>query len=297
MTDAKVLKAKGGRQVSRCVWAAVIYLLLFLYLIWVLAPFLVIVLTSLTSDTEVMATMEFTWFPEEICFDAFREVFVDDYLKSTALPSVVLGFLNTLWMVVPFTVAGLFVSGLAAFAYSKMRFRLKKPLYAILLSSMMLPTTVMTIPSYIMYDTIGWSGTPLPLIIPGLFGNVATIFFLRQFFSGIPNDIVDAAKIDGLGYFSIYARIVLPLAKPAFLAQGVFLIVSGYNNYLGPLLYLTEPNLATIQLIVSQFSSSYLNDYPVQCAVALVALVPLIVVYAFLQKFFIEGIAATGLKE
>ena len=90
---------------------------------------------------------------------------------------------------------------------------------------------------------------------------------------------------------------MLPLAKPAFLAQGVFLIVSGYNNYLGPLLYLTEPNLATIQLIVSQFSSSYLNDYPVQCAVALVALVPLIVVYAFLQKFFIEGIAATGLKE
>ena len=200
-------------------------------------------------------------------------------------------------MVVPFTIAGLFMSGLAAFAYSKMRFRLKKLLYAVLLSSMMLPTVVMTIPSYIMYDTIGWSGTPLPLIIPGLFGNVATIFFLRQFFSGIPGDIVDAAKIDGLGYFSIYARIVLPLAKPAFLAQGVFLIVSGYNNYLGPLLYLTDPKLATIQLIVNQFSSSYLNNYPVQCAVALVALTPLIVIYAFLQKFFIEGIAATGLKE
>ena len=265
------------------------YIMLIIYSLYILVPFWIIFVSSLKSIQEA-AFAEFTWYPTEgVTWGAFKRVFESNEIQR--------GFINTLTFYTPVTLVSVFVSALASYGFAKMEWAGRNAIFSFLLLTMMIPGCVTMTATRLMYDTIGWSGTPLPLIIPGLFGNVATIFFLRQFFSGIPNDIVDAAKIDGLGYFSIYARIVLPLAKPAFLAQGVFLIVSGYNNYLGPLLYLTEPNLATIQLIVSQFSSSYLNDYPVQCAVALVALVPLIVVYAFLQKFFIEGIAATGLKE
>jgi len=298
--SAAVLKApqkhKKDPGASK-IFKVIVYVLLSIYLLWVVAPFLIIFLTSFISSDEIHKTLSFVWWPKEgFTLDAYKTIFVDDYLKIGAIPSLLRGLFNTLWITIPTMVISLFVSGLAAYAYSKLQFKGKNVMYMITLAVMMLPMSVMTIPSYVMYDTIGWTNSPLPLIIPGMFGGAVTIFFFRQFFASIPNELMEAAKLDGLGYFSIYVQIVLPLSKVAFMAQAIFGFIGGYNSYVGPLIYLTKEKYYTLQIVVNQFASSYGNKYSVVCATALVALIPLIIVYVFCQKFFVQGIAATGLK-
>jgi multiple sugar transport system permease protein len=241
--------------------------------------------------------MSFIGFPKEgWTFAAYKEVLVNDYLAINGIPSILRGLFNTLWISVPPLIVSLFVSGLAAYAYGKLHFRAKKVMYAVQISTMMLPMSVMSIPSYLSYDIIGWTNSPLPLIIPGLFGGAAMIFFLRQFFASVPDDLIAAAKLDGLGYFGIYIKIIVPIVIPAFVAQGIFGFVGGYNNYTGPLLYLTDPEQYTLQIVINSFASGYPFDFPILCASALLALLPLIIIYIACQKFFVEGIGATGLK-
>lgn len=121
---------------------------------------------------------------------------------------------------------------------------------------------------------------------------------MRQFFSGIPGDLIDAGKIDGMSYFGMYVKIMIPLSIPAFLAQGILGFVGGYNNYLGPLLYLNgRVELYTLQLALSVLQGVYYADQSVQCASAVIALIPILIVYIVCQKFFIEGVAASGMKD
>ena len=155
--------------------------------------------------------------------------------------------------------------------------------------------------SYLFYSAIGWQKSILPLFIPGMFGSAGTIFFLRMYFEGINKEIVEAAKIDGVGTIGIYFRMMIPLSIPAFLAQFIFAFVGGYNDYQGPLLYLVgNKSMWTLQLSMSQIVSfvgsegGYKN---VQCASALVGLLPMLLLYCFVQKFFIAGIAVGGGKE
>ena len=286
--------------VMRVVGKVLIYAVLVLYALWVIFPFLVIVITSLTPEVEMDATMHFIWFPRNISFDAFRVVLIDDIyaqmLYGDNLSSVLHGFLNTMWQVVPTTFVGLFVSGLSAYAFAKIPFRGKGPLFMCLIATMMIPGAALTMPSYLFYDSIHWTDSVLPLIVPGLFGGAGVTFFLRQFFMGLPDELMEAARIDGLNDFSVYIRMVIPLSAPAFLAQGVFMFIGGYNNYQGPLLYLANlPELAPLQLALNLFQGGYGNP-AVLCASALVALLPLLIIYCFLQKYFTQGIAMSGLK-
>ena len=275
------------------------YVFLALFCVWVLLPFYVIVITSLTSITELMSSIRFIWFPKEgISFEGYNTVLFDDMLAVGGMSSLLRGFLNTMWMTVPSLFVNLFVSGLAAYSYAKLNFKAKNTLYMITIATMMIPSAVMTMPSYLFYDAIGWSQGPLPIIIPTMFGSAGTVFFLKQFFSGIPTDLIDAGKIDGMGYFSMYIKIMLPLSVPAFLAQGILGFVGGYNNYLGPLLYLNgRVEMYTLQLSLSVLQGIYGSDQSVQCASAVIAILPLLVIYLVCQKFFIQGVAATGLKD
>ena len=187
-------------------------------------------------------------------------------------------------------------SSVSAYAFAKLKFKGKNLMFALLLFTMMLPGIVMLIPSYILFDALYLTDTYFPLMAPAMFGSAACVFFLRQFFSGIPDEVIDAAKLDGLSYPGIYWKIMLPLSLPAVFAQAILGFVAGYNDYLAPLIYLTSPEKYTLQIALQFFSGSTLKDLPTVMAGAVLALLPTTLIYVFAQKYFVEGIAITGLK-
>lgn len=277
----------------------VIFVILILYTLFLFVPFYVSLITSLTSREELNSSLSFIWWPENgLTLEAYKYLFTEDpFIYVTGLPSLLLGFLNTMWMTLLTTLIGLFVSGMAAYAYSKLRFKGRKLLFWIEISTMMIPTAALTMPSFLFYEEIGWTGTVLPLIIPGMFGGATTIFFLKTYFDQLSNGFIEAAKIDGLGVFALYVKIMIPLAVPAFVAQFIFAFVGGYNDYMGPLLYLyDDPNKYTLQLALSELRG-FSSSNAVMCATAVVALVPLLILYVFMQRLFIDGIAVGGGKE
>ena len=286
------------RNLNKWVSRIVLFSVCLLYALFLLLPFYVIFVTSITPTLEYGTSSEFIWFPEEATFDAYKTIFLDDPMYLTnGQSSIVVGFLNTLWLTLSTTLIGLFVSGLAAFAYAKLKFRGKNLLFMFMLVTTMIPASVMTIPSYVFYNAIGWGKGFAALFVPSLFGGAITVFFLRSYMTSIPTETIEAAKIDGLGPFGIYCRIIIPLSIPAFVAQFIFGFVGGYNNYAGPLIYLSSnPEWYTLQLALYKIQDVFTE--PAQlCASALIALLPLLVVYIIFQKFFIEGIAVGGGKE
>lgn len=287
-------KSKKGHRLGR----AIVFLVCLIYAAVLLFPFYVIFITSLTPLVEYGSSSTFVWFPENISFSSFSDIlFKDPMILTMGMSSIVVGFLNTVWSSALPCVVGLFVSGLAAFAYSKLQFRGKERLFVLEITTMMIPTATMTIPSYVFYNALGWGQSFLPLIIPGLFGSAGTIFFMRSYMASIPTETVEAAKIDGLGPFGTYCRVVAPLAKPAYIAQFIFGFVASYNNYTGPLLYLYgDPKKYTLQLALGNIQNMFGNPNQ-QCAAALIAILPLLIVYIVFQRFFIEGIAVGGGKE
>lgn len=278
-----------------------IFVLLLLYTVFLFLPFYVVIITSFVSDIELLSSMSFIWWPKEgLSIEAYCRLFAEDvYMASGVLsmPSLLVGFLNSLWTTLFNVLCALFFGGLAAYSYSKVKFAGKNKLFMAQLATMMIPTACMTIPSYVFYDAIGWTYTFLPLIIPGMFGSATMIFFLRSYFDQVSDEYVEAAKIDGLGNFGIYVNVMMPIGIPAFVAQFIFAFVSGYNNYTGPLMYLYggDPATYTLQIMLSDLRDFYSSE-AVQCATAIAALLPLVVVYAFTQKLFIEGIAVGGVK-
>lgn len=277
---------------------SVIWITLFCLVLAV--PFYVIIITSLTPYAEIMSSMKFIWWPKTLTGYAYEQVFTNPLaytLQSHSL-KILLGFGNTLWQVIPTSLVGLFVSGLSAYAFCRMDFCCKNLLFYITIATMLIPGACLGVVSYLMYDKLMWTGTALPLIIPGLFGSAGTMFFLRQFYAGVPKELFEAAKLDGMGHFRMYVQIMLPLTVPAFLAQFIFSFVGGYNNYASPLLYLNGvEELYPMQLVMSNLQKQFSSmGSPVICAFALIGLLPPIIVFLACQKFFIQGVAVTGLK-
>lgn len=298
MADGVAVRRTGRKNTpERRVMAILAYLLFFLMTLAVLLPFYVLIVTSLTSNSEIISTMRFIPYPKQgVTVEAYSTALFSDILKTYGI-SVFRGFFNTLWQTLPPVMIGLFVSGLAGFAFAKLNFPCKRLLFTVMMGTIMIPGTVLTMPSYIFYDALGLSSTVVPLMLPGMFGSVMTVFFLSQFFYTIPTDLVEAAKMDGMGYLQMYVSIMIPLAKPAFLAQFIFAFVGGYNSYLGPLLYLNgQVKLYPLQMVLTLFRSMYSSNQPVICAFVLLALLPLLLIYVFTQRYFIEGIATSGVK-
>lgn len=292
-------KIKTSKKINTgdLAFKTVTYIYFGLFSLCILIPFYIMLKNSLTSEEENLLSMSFSWFPKMgVTLDAYKTALFSDVLDAYGI-SILRGFFNTLWQTLPTLFIGLFVSGLAAFAYSKLRVPGKDKFFMIMLATMMIPGAVLTMPAYVFYDTIGWSNTVLPIIIPGMFGSATTIFFLRQFFRGIPSDLLDAAKLDGLGFMGMYTKIIIPLSKPAFISQFIFGFIGGYNNYMGPLLYLNgQPELYPLQMALTLYRSIYGGEPAVVAALTILALVPLLIIYICMQKFFIEGIATSGIK-
>lgn len=272
------------------------YITLVFYALIILIPFYIILITSFKTQSEAV-DIPFTWWPKVWNLHGYETIlFRDASGGAQGVSTVLLGFGNTLLTVLPTTLIGLLTSALAGFAFAKLRFKGRDIMFSILLASMMIPGIVSLMPSYLIYDSLLLTDTFFPIMVPGLFGGAACIFFLRQYFSAIPDDLIEAAKVDGVSYLGIFFKIVVPLSTSALIAQGILWFLNGYNDYLGPLLYLQSTEKYTLQIALMFSVGLYDTDYAAVMAGCVVALVPMLVIYFFCQRYFIEGIATTGLK-
>lgn len=272
------------------------YLVLGFFALVILLPFYIILVTSFKENTEAVA-IPFTWLPESFNLKGYQQVLFNDASGgATGTSTVMVGLGNTLLTVLPTMFVGLLSSALAAFAFAKLRFRGREFLFGVLLFSMMIPGIVTLMPSYLIYDTLYLTDTFFPIMVPGMFGSATCVFFLRQYMSGIPNELIEAAKVDGMSLMGIFFKIVVPLSASALIAQGILWFVNGYNDYFGPLLYLWSPKKYTLQIALAFSVGLYNTNWSAVMAGCVITLVPMLLLYLFCQKFFIQGIATTGLK-
>ena len=285
-------KSKASQTASK----VLIYFVLILYAVIIIFPFSIIILTSFKTMADARS-MTFEWIPANgFTLEGYIEAFEFRANPDSSLPTLVRSFINTVLYIIPPTIIGLFTSSMAAYAFAKLKFRAKNVMYSILLATMMIPGTITIAPQFAIYDAIQWVDTPLPLMIPGMFGAAACVFFMRQFFSGIPDSLVEAAKLDGESYIGIFFRIMVPLSVPALIAQGLLGFIGGYNDYFNPLIYLQSSEIQTLQVALRTFSTVYVQKPNIVMAGTVIALVPMLIIYFFAQDYFIDGIAASGLK-
>ncbi|MCX8093935.1 MAG: carbohydrate ABC transporter permease [Candidatus Goldbacteria bacterium] len=205
--------------------------------------------------------------------------------------------LNTIIITV-FGITGVLLSStIVAYAFARFRFPGRDVLFLIMISTMMIPVQVTMIPTFILFKYLGWIDTFAPLIVPTYFGGGAfNIFLMRQFFMTIPYELDDAAKIDGCNYFQIFSIILLPLVKPALATVAIFGFVYNWNDFLNPLIYLNSTSNYTLALGLQTFTTMYGTDYNLMMAASTIVLLPILIVFFFGQRYFIEGVATSGLK-
>jgi len=203
---------------------------------------------------------------------------------------------NTLVICGLATVGALISNPLAAYGLSRIRWPGRNVMFAITISTIFLPFYVTMIPLFLVFRTLGWVGTPLPLIVPAFFGSPFFIFLLRQFFMTIPQELSEAARIDGASEFRIFGSVILPLAKPALAVIALFEFLNAWRDFLGPLLYLSRKDQYTVSLGMMFFRMEYDTEWGMMMAMATMITIPIIVVFFFTQRTFIQGITLTGIK-
>lgn len=265
------------------------FTLMFIGALTMVLPFLWMLSTSL-KESKLVFDFPPKWIPDPIDWANYVEVWNVVPLAQGLLNSVVV---TTLVVVV-----GTFSSTMAAFAFAKLDFPYKRGLFVALLATIMVPIVVLIIPQFLLYAEIGWIDTLLPLIVPGLLGSVTMIFFLRQYMLGIATELLEAAKLDGAGFFRIYWSIFLPLCKPAIAANVIIVFMATWNDYLGPLIFTNSPENATVQLVIASFSAYYQEqtDFPMVMTASIIAVLPVVILFTAAQKYFVDSFSFSGMK-
>ncbi len=252
-----------------------------------LTPLGWMVLTSL-KPTEQIFLFPPEFIPKPVEWDNYAEAWSQGEFWTYTQNSTLVAALN---------IAGnIFGSSLPAFAFARLRFVGRRVLFLIMLSTMMVPIWVTIVPTFLLFKFFGWNGTLLPLIVPGFFAVPFYTFLLRQYFLGISHELEDAARMDGANSLTIYFRIVMPLARPALATVAIFAFVYHWNDLITPLIYLTDEKLFTVALGLSRFRNSYRMEMSHMMAAATFALVPVLIIYFFTQRLFIQGIVLSGSK-
>jgi multiple sugar transport system permease protein len=207
-------------------------------------------------------------------------------------------FLNTAWVALIGTFGTLVSSPLVAYALSRLNFRLRRALFGIVLVTMMLPEQVLMIPQYLWFNSLGWVNTYYPMTVPAFFATHGFyIYLLMNFMSSIPRELDAAAKIDGCSFYSIYARVILPLSAPAMATVGIFSFIGRWNDYMAPLLYLKRTNKYTVSLALKLFmDNTSSSDYGALFAMSALSLAPIFIIFVTMQRHLTEGVSTTGLK-
>ncbi|KRM27649.1 ABC transporter permease subunit [Schleiferilactobacillus harbinensis] len=266
-----------------------IYIILIAGGVLMVGPLLWMISTSLKDKTGVFQLPP-QWIPNPIHWDAYQRLFHLSQLQT--------GFMNTIIVSLSVTIIGSFTSCMAAFSFAKLRMPHKNAMFLLLLVGLMIPYPAVMIPQFMMFSTIGWVDTLKPLIIPGLFGNITMIFFLRQYLQGIPDSVVESAKIDGASYWTIFSRIIFPLMRPAVAAQFILWFMGAWNDYLGPLIYLNSPEKQTLQVVIANLSATYATqtDYPLIMGLSFISMLPILIIFLIFQRQIIESVALSGMK-
>jgi len=263
-----------------------IYAMLIALTLLMLIPFLWMISASLQLSKDVFK-YPFEWIPSKPVWKNYVDIW-------TTIPLATFVF-NTTKLTVIITLLQLFTSSFAAYAFSKLEFKFRDILFLSYIATIAIPWQVYMVPQFIMMRGLHLNDTHLSLILLQAFSAFG-VFLIRQFYMSIPNSLIEAARIDGYSEYKIYANIMLPLAKPALSTLTIFTFVGVWNDFMGPLIYINSEKLKTIQVGLRMFISQYSAEYSLIMAASLISLIPVLIIFLSLQRFFVEGVASTGVK-
>lgn len=264
-------------------------LLSILSIAWIV-PILWVVSTSFKPEIDAIK-FPINWIPENFTLENYKYV-LSDFDNAPIMK----WFFNSFFNASVHTFLYLVIASMAAYAYGVLKFKHRDKMFWLLISTMMIPGVMNLIPLYTIVFKIGWLNTRWAMIIPGL-GGIFGIFLLRQFFLGIPRDLFDSAKIDGASHFKVYYKIVLPLAKPALVVVGLFTFMGNWNDFLWPLIVTDDNLVRTLPVGLALLQGQYNIYYARLMAATVISIIPVLIIFLFAQKFFIQGISMTGMKE
>lgn len=276
----KLVMKKKAREV---LFFAMVVLLVIVFV----SPFMVMVLTAFKTNSDAF-TIPVKLFPRRWVTENFPAAFAAiPYFRYMG---------NTIFITVLSVFGQLMITPIVAYSLSKIKWKGADIISGLVMATMMIPITVTMVPLYKIYAMLGLTNTYVPLILPTFFGKAFYIVIVRQFFNGIPDSLIEAAKIDGANHFVCYGRVAMPLCKPVLTTIGIYAFLDAWSDYLYPLIFITKPEKYTLSLGLQQYMSEYSVDWARLMAAALVFVLPVIVCFAVFQKNFVEGIATSGLK-
>ena len=276
---------KGKRQHEK-ITKVILYAVLIFISLLMLVPFAWMLSSSLKLDKDVFI-VPIQWIPENPQWENYIKIWTKIPLAKFVV--------NTAKLTVIVTLLQLFTSSFAAYAFAKLNFRYKNALFLAYVATIAVPWQVYMVPQFILVSKMGLNDTHLGLILMQAFSAFG-VFLIRQFYISIPDELCEAARIDGLNEYGIFRRIVFPLGKPAMATLTIFTFTNVWNDFMGPLIYLKTKELKTVQLGIRMFISQYGADYAWIMAASVCSLIPVVIVFLSCQKFFVEGVAASGIK-
>jgi multiple sugar transport system permease protein len=279
-------RVSSGQAGARLVSRIALYALLMLFALFFLLPLVWMFVTAIKPFEEWVMP---NWIPNNPTFENFRSIFADPTLPAPRW------FLNSLGIATVFTALTLIIDSLAGYAYARMEFPGRNLLFGLLLATLVMPGLMFLIPNYLTINRLGWLNRYQGVMAPGLAG-VFGVFFMRQFFQGIPKELEEASRIDGAGTWTTFYRVVLPLAKGALATLAVITFMASWNDFLWPLLVLNDRTMQTLPVGLATIQGQYTFDYGKLMAGAAVTALPVLILYMFLQRYIVQSVAMTGLK-
>ena len=283
-TQAIAIKKK--KSTSAIVRKVLLYALLIIIGIIMVVPFLWMISPSLKEQYDTVKIPP-VWIPNPPRWQNYVDLFTQQPMLQFML--------NTIKIVFFVVLGQLFFSSLAAYSFARIKFKGRTVMFFFYIATLMVPGQVTMIPTYLMFAKVGLVDNHIVLILPAFFSAFG-VFLLRQFFMSLPKELEEAAEIDGCNPFTTYYRIMLPLIVPAMLTLGVFTLMNTWNDYMGPLIYLTTPEKYTMTLGIAYFKGVYTTQWNLVMAGSVLSVIPILVAYLCAQKYFVEGIAFSGVK-
>jgi multiple sugar transport system permease protein len=277
----------NGAKIKIVIKSLLFFILVALLGLIFFSPFLIMITTAFKTNRDAF-TLPVKLFPRQVVFDNFPNAIATipywRYMRNTAFITL-------------FSVLGqLIVTPMVAYSLAKIKWKGSRIISGLLMATMMIPFTVTMIPLYRIYSKLHLTNTYVPLILPMYFGKAFYIIIVRQFFVGLPNSLMEAARIDGANEFQRYLFIALPLCKPALTTIGIYSFIDAWSDYLAPLIYISKPDKLTLSLGMQQFLSLYAVDWALLMAAALIFVSPVVLFFFFFQRYFVQGISTSGLK-
>ncbi|OZT11917.1 ABC transporter permease [Priestia aryabhattai] len=272
---------------TQSAWKVVAYVVLTVYALITLIPFIWAMSASFKTLEEIVSgTMNFI--PKDFTFENYKQIFIEQKLFPRWL-------FNSLFIAVVGTALNLLFNSMAGYALARLSFPGKKSIFMIILAVLMIPGQVTMIPNFLILKELGWLNTYQGMIVPAMV-NATFIFMMRQFFINFPKELEEAAELDGLSKFGTFFKVVLPLAKPALAAQAIFVFMGFWNDFMRPLIVMSDTEMFTLTLGLNTFKGQYISYWNYIMAASMVFTLPMLLLYAFFNKYFVKGISFTGGK-